>query len=118
MIFHLEGCFKPYVRMTQRGKFVKPEAQAYLASKDAMQLQFNQQMIDLPMLPESTPLVVSIEIYHEHGFHNRDLDNEVKAILDAMQGIVFKNDCWVDRIWADRFESDSCHIQVYVREEC
>ena len=112
----LDDCFKPYVRMTQRGKFVRPEAQAYLASKDALQLQLNQQMVDLPMLPESTPLHVDILIDHAHGFNNRDLDNEIKAILDAMQGIVFKNDCWIDRIAARRVRGGQCRIWISVWE--
>ena len=117
--YHLriDDCFKPYVRMTQRGKFVRPEAQAYLASKDALQLQLNQQMVDLPMLSESTPLHVDILIDHAHRFNNRDLDNEIKAILDAMQGIVFKNDCWIDRISARRVRSgDRCRIWVSIWE--
>lgn len=112
----LDGCFKPYVRMTQRGKFVRPEAQAYLASKDAMQYQLAQEMVDRPMLPERTPLSVSILISHNHGFHNRDLDNEVKAILDAMQGIVFKNDCWIDQIEARRMTGEREGIHVFIRE--
>ena len=116
MSYHikLDGCFKPYVRMTQRGKFVRPEAQAYLASKDALRLQLNQQMVDRPMLPVSTPLSVLILIAHDHKFHRRDLDNEVKALLDAMQDIVYKNDCWIDDIRASRTIGASCVVHVFV----
>ena len=110
----LDGCFKPYVRMTQRGKFVKPEAQAYLASKDDLQYQLTQEMVDRAMLPESTPLEVMILIAHGHKFHRRDLDNEVKALLDAMQGIVFKNDCWVDGIQAERMRGERCAVHLFV----
>jgi len=40
--YHLTaaGPFKPYVRMTQRGKWVKRDAQEYLDSKRALALQF------------------------------------------------------------------------------
>ena len=114
----LDGCFKPYVRMTQRGKFVRPEAQAYLASKDVLQYQLIQEMVDRPMLPESTPLEVVILIAHNHKFHRRDLDNEVKALLDAMQGIVFKNDCWVDNIEATRYQDHAgCRVLLSVGEK-
>ena len=116
MSYHikLEGCFKPYVRMTQRGKFVRRQAQEYLASKDALKLQLTQEMIDREMLPDRTPLKVFFLIGHDHGFHNRDLDNEVKALLDAMQGIVFRNDCWIDEIKAIRLASSRCVVSVFV----
>jgi len=104
MDFLIEGQFKPYVRMTQRGKFVKPEAQEYLSSKAGIGLQLKARMSrqGWEMLPARTPLTVHVLIYHANGFHNRDLDNEVKALLDAAQGIVFHNDCWVDAITARR----------------
>ena len=103
--FLIAGRIVPYVRMTQRGKFVKPRAQFYLASKEAIRWQLQQQMAasGWAMLPERTPLAVRIEIGKEGGLHKSDLDNEVKAILDAAQGIVYRNDCWVDDIEAFRW---------------
>jgi len=101
--FTITGRIIPYVRMTQRGKYVKPEAQRYLASKDAIGLQLRQQMAanGWEMLPR-VPLAVRIEIESTDGLHRSDLDNEVKAILDAAQGVVYPNDCWVDRLEAER----------------
>jgi len=112
----LEGCFKPHVRMTQRGKYVRPEAQAYLTSKDELQRQLNAEMVDRVMFPPQQPLEVSILIGHKHGFHNRDLDNEVTAILAAMQGIVFENDCWVDDLYTRRQLEDKCGIFIEVKD--
>ena len=111
-VYTLYGTFKPYVRMTQRGKWVRPEAQEYLASKADLARQF--QCARLDMLPAQTPLAVSIVIEHKHGFHNRDLDNEVKAILDAAQGIVFVDDRWVDQIYAQRHRGQTDRIFVTV----
>jgi Holliday junction resolvase RusA-like endonuclease len=100
--FTIEGRFKPYVRMTQRGKYVKPEAREYLASKDAIAWQLNAEMHQRgwEMLPGQTPLWVEIRI--SPALHNRDLDNEAKALLDAMQGVVFPDDRWVDVLSAAR----------------
>ena len=110
-----EGRFKPYVRMTQAGKWVKREAQQYLASKDALALQFATSMLDRPCIPRGVPLIVDIHITHSGGFHHCDLDNQAKAILDAAQGIVFEDDRWVDRLSCKRERGDADLVQLYVR---
>ena len=104
MIFRIEGKLKPYVRMTRRGKWVSPEAQEYLASTFKIVWQFKEQMAmyDYEMWPAQTPLAVNIHIEMASALHRSDLDNQVKAILDAAQGIVFLNDCWIDKIVATR----------------
>jgi len=113
----LTGPFKPYVRMTQRGKWVKPEAKAYLASKQRLQFQLYSEMVDRPMMPGQAPLAVFLVISHSGGFHNRDLDNEIKALLDAMNGIVYPDDRWIDEIRASRVEGDRDAIHVYVEQK-
>lgn len=92
----------PYMRMTQRGKFVKPEAKRYLASKDALALQMRAQMAGRPPLGRE-PLIVHLEFWYTSGpDHRRDLDNEIKAVLDAGNGIVWEDDRWIDVIVASR----------------
>lgn len=100
--FHLDGPFKPYVRMTRRGKWVKPQAQEYLSSKDRLQWQLALRMAaeQWERIPRGIPLRISIWISPVD--HRRDLDNEIKALLDAAQGIVFEDDRWVDDITAGR----------------
>ena len=96
---------KPYVRMTQRGKWVKPEAQAYLTSKAALSLQIKTAMnaAGKEMLPGQTPLKVVIRLYApSNPGHRCDLDNQIKAILDACNGVAFADDRWVDEIDAER----------------
>lgn len=110
-----DGCFVPYVRMTQRGKFVQPRAQEYLDSQMAMGLQFKTCMKDKMIVARRKPLSVAIYIFHDHGFNNRDLDNEVKAILDAAQGIVFEDDRWIDHLQAFRRRSDRCRVGLWVK---
>ena len=102
MAFKLEGKPTPYVRMTQRGKFVKPAAKRYLNSKAALAWQMRQQMGGRALFGRE-PLGVVITFGYERGAdHRRDLDNEVKAVLDAANGVVWEDDRWVDVIHARR----------------
>lgn len=100
--FRLTGRFKPYVRMTQRSKYADPEARAYLASKGCLGFQMLEQMAasGRELIPRGIPLAVAIVI--QPARHNCDLDNQIKALLDAAQGIVFEDDRWVDFIFAFR----------------
>ena len=96
---------KPYVRMTRRGKYVNPEAQAYLASKSELSWRIKNAMQNqgVDRMPARTSLSVIIRLFapSEPG-HRCDLDNQVKAILDACNGITFPDDRWVDSIDAAR----------------
>lgn len=95
--FHLTGKIKPYVRMTRRGKWVSEEAKEYLASQVAIGLQIKQQMNlnGWTMLPVKTPLKLEVTAILPERLYTMDVDNIGKAAADAMQGIVFKNDCWI-----------------------
>jgi len=118
MKFYLLGRFKPYVRMTQRSKWVDKEALAYLASKDVMANQVREQMQQhgWEMIPRGRPLWVEIDVLRTR--HNRDLDNEIKAILDAAQGVAFEDDRWVDAIDARRQDTsvDGVTLRIYLRD--
>ena len=104
MRFIIRGKIKPYVRMTQRGKWVSEQAQEYLASQHAIRLQLRHQMAanGWEMLPARTPLDVRMVFTVPNRLHCADLDNQVKALADSAQGIVFKNDLWIDAITAER----------------
>lgn len=115
--FELTGRFKPYVRMTQKSKFADPEAKAYLASKDALGFQMLQQMVasGWELIPRGIPLGVLIVI--QPVLHNRDLDNEIKAVLDAAQGVVFEDDRWVDVILSGRHCKGEHMVDFFVAEK-
>lgn len=113
--FLIEGRIKPYVRMTQRSKHVDPQAQEYLASKLAIGLQLKQQMQGREIIPRGIPLAVGVDIEEGVGFHNRDLDNEVKAMLDAGQGVVFEDDRWIDEILAMRYRGQESRASLSVQ---
>ena len=102
MTFRLTGKPTPYVRMTQRGKWVKPEAQRYLSSKAVLRAQLVEQMRGGEQFGKE-PLGVALTFQYERGAdHRRDLDNEIKAILDSANGVVWADDRWVDSISAVR----------------
>ena len=109
--------FKPYVRMTSRGKFVKPEAQEYLESQSALAWEFKRAMLDhgWEMLPPQTPLGVRLHIEMPSRLHTQDLDNQLKALNDSAQGVVFKNDMWIDKTTICR-QLGSAHKVVYTVE--
>lgn len=112
------GPFKPYVRMTQRGKWCDPEAQEYLASQAALKAALQEQLGDRPMLPARTPLGVDIVIARVGGLHNRDIDNEGKALLDALSGVALPDDRWVDELHIIRRRdvADAVYIEVRTLE--
>ena len=72
----------------------------YRASQAALRAAFALAMTQQEPLPGQTPLFVDILLRREH-LHQRDADNEAKALLDAMNGIVYPDDRWIDdlHIW-------------------
>ncbi len=100
--FIITGRIKPYVRMTQRGKWVKPQAIEYQASKSALQYQLSAQMAQhgWDTLPGQTPLAMHLVLGYRR--HSQDLDNIIKAVADAANGVVYPDDRWIDRITAER----------------
>ena len=115
--FVILGKIKPAVRMTQRGKWVDPQAQEYLASKQSVGLQLRQQMTanGWEMLPPKTPLSVRIVFTMPNYVHVADIDNQIKATLDSAQGIVFKDDRWVDVLSAERCKGQDYLTVIEVR---
>lgn len=113
MIFTIEGKIIPYVRMTRKGKFRDSRAQEYLANKKAIGWQIIEQtqQNDWSMLPAQTPLIVFVD-FVKPDLHRGDLDNLAKAVIDAAQGIVFLNDCWIDRIMARRRKGED-HLTTF-----
>jgi len=114
--FVIEYRIKPYVRMTQRSKYVDKQAGAYLNSKRAIQLQMRTQMniSHWRMFENKEPLFVSISLFLDNRLHGGDLDNYVKAILDAGNNIIYQDDRYVDRIFASRYlsEHNRCYLMV------
>ena len=118
MHFIITGKIKPAVRMTQRGKWVKADAQEYLASKDAIGWQLKEQMQHRgwTMLPDEIPLVLLVEFTLPGWLQRADLDNQIKTVADSAQGIVIVNDRWINEIRATRRIGDDYSTSVTIRE--
>jgi len=116
MEFEIEGPFQPYTRMTRRGKFVSKRAKKYLESQDALSWQFKAQMQanGWEMVPRGVPLRVEVEIVRPNRLHGRDMSNELKALEDAMNGVVYYDDRYIDESCQKRCVGDACTVRVVV----
>lgn len=110
----------PYVRMTRKGKYVNPRAQAYLANKDVLRLKLKEIMRDkdYDIVPKRTPMKASFSFYRLNGdVYTSDLDNLVKAVCDAMNDLVYPDDRWIDEIEAAKigWPSEAVTIRIVVK---
>lgn len=111
---------KPYVRMTQRGKYVSRQAQQYLNNKDTLmtQLRSEMQWQNAEMYPKGVPLKVIMHIYvHTSQGHRADLDNIVKSVFDSCKGIVFEDDRWIDEFQVMRTIGEKERLFMIVTEK-
>lgn len=116
------------VRMTGRGKFVKGPAKKYLQWKEAVGYALIAQR------PQQTEFAVAVKAkffmpippswskkkQKEHIGKpvtvKPDIDNLVKGLFDAANGIVWKDDNQVVRCEAEKIYSDSPRIEFEVTE--
>jgi len=115
MKFVYESYIVPYVRMTRRGKFVDPRAIIYLASKTELGMKFNSAMAlnEYDPIPGQTPFRVIASVHHTAG-RRADLDNILKAILDAGNGIIYPDDRWCEGIHIERHGSEMDLLTLFV----
>ena len=112
--FTIEGHITPYTRMTQRSMW-NARSQLYLASKEAIRVQYQAQMaLHNWRCIGRQPIGVGIKLYGNIKQRKCDLDNQIKALLDAANDCVFDDDRWVDDIHALRFEDDEETVEVRV----
>lgn len=95
MLFTYADKIKPYVRMTQKGKWVDPQAREYMASKSQLAYAFRTQMLRhaYEPIPAKTPFAISLH-YQAPNIFQFDLDNVLKAVMDAANTIIFPDDRW------------------------
>ena len=74
----------PRPRVTEHGTYMPKE---YVAHKDGLGWRFKERV----KRPEPGPLVVTLE-FHRKNRRKVDLDNLEKTILDAGNGILWKDD--------------------------
>lgn len=106
--FEIPGRVVPAVRMTQRSRW-SPRARHYLAYRALVgwraQPFFSQ--------PFACPVSVSIHIFIYRS--RADLDNELKAILDGLNGIAWHDDRQVQEAYVRRLPCPRGEDRVVVR---
>lgn len=125
----------PYVRMTNKGKYLSPRAARYLQSQselkdklmDVIKYEYDHgertlythevnakvdgRSIPIELMlpiPAQTPFSAEINFYFSPSkeYHYCDLDNLVKAVMDAGNKVVYGDDRWCDSITASRIQLD------------
>lgn len=87
----------PYVRMTQRSKWVSESAQRYLANQQVLRLEMAAQK--QPMIGKE-PFALTMRIAQPS--HHCDLSNLAKAVEDAGNKVLWEDDCWIDKLDVER----------------
>lgn len=116
MDFILTGPIRPYTRMTRRSKYINKAAVAYNHDQTRLKWEIREQMSrhGWQRIERGTPLAIGVSITMTGRLHCQDADNQLKAVIDALQGIVFENDLWVDFANIYRELGDADLVEVHV----
>ena len=128
----LKGIIVPYVRMTQRGKFVRfrqnkkgelrlTQQARYLDSMRWLRAQIDLQ-VDGDPIPQSQWFGVKVLIRMSRALSVSDVDNQAKAIIDALKGVAFYDDrymlCLIARKTRDRsLEREEALVEIFPMKE-
>ena len=109
----LAGPVVPYTRMTQ-GSLWTERSKRYLASQTALRLQMQAEMArnGWTMFPAKAPL--RLRVTFGWCVHTHDLSNLLKAVEDAANGIIWKDDRWIDSIETRRESWDNLGLELWV----
>lgn len=93
----------PYVRMTQRGKYVKENAKRYLAYKDTIKYIAIGQ-IKGEIETENVKVIVRVYLHGKKApmGNDGDIDNYIKSALDSLNGIAYKDDRQVIKVYGEK----------------
>lgn len=134
--FIVEGKPVPAQRMTQRGKFVKKNAQRYMNYKSAVKLVARSYMARNKIEPLQEQLKVSIDFYYQipksytkkqikeiedsdgvvRPRSQGDLDNLIKSITDACNNICYRDDIQIAEIQARKLYGESDYVHLCIEE--
>ncbi len=119
------------VRMTGRGKYIRPNAQRYLTYKKLIQMHVlsqvkRRELLTGPLavtvcftmpIPQSWSKKKKLAVVGEWHCKKPDIDNLVKGLFDSMNGLVWTDDNQVAVVKSFKIYGEDPKIEVHV-EEC
>lgn len=107
----------PYVRMTQRSKYVDPQAIAYGISLQNLRNAIWEEVVTqrATPIPDRTPFEICVEWAGPKAF-KFDIDNMLKAVLDAAQSVMFRSDLWCIKAVATKQRSENLRTYIVIKE--
>lgn len=109
----------PYVRMTQRGKYVKKRAQRYLSYKDTVGWAYKANRG--PKMNGDIEIHVTVYLYGKTtpmGMDG-DVDNYIKTAMDSLNKIAYDDDRQVVRAVGEKKpcrHPDEQRMEIKIRE--
>ena len=132
--FTVDGRPVPAVRMTQKSKYTSKAAARYLSYKSLVKHTARNTMIQTQAKRMEKPLAVSVDVYYSipKSFTKRDrdeiinsgytvkpitrgdIDNIVKSITDACNGVVYDDDIQIVQLSASKNygKVDCVHVTI------
>ncbi|KXG73819.1 hypothetical protein AN618_24520 [Fervidicola ferrireducens] len=109
--FIIPGRPVPAARMTNKSKFVRPEALRYLEYKEKVGWFAKKSGV------EKIDADVEVECrFYLNGGHIPDIDNLLKAVLDGLNGVAWDDDRRVRSIKAERIDADVEYTEVFLKK--
>jgi Holliday junction resolvase RusA-like endonuclease len=98
---------------------IASEAAAAMGDAEPFETPMQMQVSCYYQIPKSWPKKMKQEAIDEERFPNvkPDLDNVVKAILDALNGVVYRDDAQVINLVATKRYSTDPRVEVYIFEK-
>ena len=117
MYFEIQGRIVPYVRMTQRSMWVNRRALVYRADQQRLRGMFISLMEQEQWTPFERRERLYLMLEVAPSDHRRDLSNELKAIEDAMQGVVYPDDRWIEALHAERIQDREPGVRIWISND-
>lgn len=120
MKLRLDYWVKPYVRQTQRSKYVDESAQEYNGNRDALRYKIREELIAMglpaPLYPKSARLRMHVVVARKKDQTRTDASNLLKAVEDAGNEVLYDDDCQIWELWMTKVQDTSDWVEIALEE--